>query len=78
MKKSKIKLPPDFDPAKFPHYSVQSSIYSLILSALHLSTHYEKWPGAEKRQAKLEKLLTRYLKTINDVQKVNKSHAKRH
>ena len=48
-----------------PHYSPQCPIYSLLFSALNLSMHYEKSPGAEERQTKLESLLKKYQKTCD-------------
>jgi len=33
-----LHIPPGFDPKQYPHYDLQSSIYSLLLSALTLST----------------------------------------
>lgn len=56
-------VPPAFDPSKYPHYSVQSSIYSLLLSALNMSEHYEKHPDAETRQKKLDDLVRDYQNT---------------
>ena len=53
------------DIAGLPHYSPQSPIYSLLLSALSLSEHYERLPGAQERQAKLESLLKKYQKTCD-------------
>jgi hypothetical protein len=61
------KLPPDFDPSKYPHYSVQSSIYSLLLSALNMSEHYEKYPDAETRQKKLDELVREYQDTCESL-----------
>lgn len=63
--KQPLRLPADFDPSKFPHYSVQTSIYGLLLSALNLSEHYEKFPSFEARQRKLEDLLKDYLETCD-------------
>jgi len=63
--KQPLKLPPDFDPAKYPHYSVQSSIYSLLLSALNMSEHYERFPNAEDRQKKLDELVRDYQDTCD-------------
>jgi len=56
-----LHMPPEFDPERYPHYSVQSSIYSLLLTALNVSDHYEKYPGAEGRQRSLEELITQYV-----------------
>lgn len=58
-----LSLPPDFDQAKYPHYSVQSSIYSLLLSALSMAEHYERMPGAQARQDKLDEVVKDYLST---------------
>lgn len=63
--RQRLKLPPSFDPSKYPHYSVQSSIYSLLLSALTMSEHYEKYPGAEERQKKLDELIRDYQETCD-------------
>lgn len=65
IEKQPLKLPPDFDPSKYPHYSVQSSIYSLLLSALNMSEHYEKYPNAEARQKKLDELVRDYQDTCD-------------
>jgi hypothetical protein len=59
--------PPDLDPTKYPHYDLQSSIYSLLLSALTLSVHYEKYPGTKERQQKLELVLKDYLESCNQI-----------
>ena len=58
-------LPPDFDPAKYPHYSVQSSIYSLLISALGLAENYERMPGREGRWEDLDTLIKKYLETCD-------------
>jgi len=63
--KQPLKLPPAFDPSKYPHYSVQSSIYSLLLSALNMSEHYEKYRGAAERQRLLDDLVRRYQDTCD-------------
>jgi hypothetical protein len=60
-----LRLPPEFDPNQFPHYSVQTSIYGLLLSALNLSEHYERFPNTEARQAKLEDIVKDYLETCD-------------
>lgn len=65
IEKQPLKLPPAFDPSKYPHYSVQSSIYSLLLSALNMSEHYEKYAGAEERQKLLDELVTKYQNTCD-------------
>lgn len=62
-----LRLPRDFDPSKFPHYSVQSSIYALLLSAMGLSEHYERYPEKEVRQRKLEEIMKDYLSTCNSL-----------
>jgi len=63
-----LHIPPGFDPKQYPHYDLQSSIYSLLLSALTLSTHYEKYPGVEKRQKDMEQLLKAYLETCKQIE----------
>ncbi len=63
-----LHLPEEFDPSKFPHYSVQTSIYGLLLTALNCSEHYEKFPGTEARQQKLEDLVKDYLETCDALQ----------
>lgn len=65
--KQPLHLPASFDPKKYPHYDVQASIYSMLLSALTLSTHYERFPGVEERQRKIELLLKDYLDTCNQI-----------
>ena len=60
-----LHLPAEFDPRKYPHYEVQVAIYSLLLSALNLSDHFEKLPGVEERQKKLESLVKDYLDTCD-------------
>lgn len=60
-----LRLPPEFDYSKYPHYSVQSSIYSLLLSALNMSEHYEKFPNSEARQKKLEDIVRDYQDTCD-------------
>jgi len=60
-----LKLPPEFDYSKYPHYSVQSSIYSLLLSALNMSEHFERFPSAEARQKKLEDIVRDYQDTCD-------------
>lgn len=62
-----LHLPSAFDPRKHPHYNVQSTIYSLLLSGLNLSEHFEKYPGFEDRQRKLELLIKDYLETCDAV-----------
>lgn len=57
--------PPDLDLDKYPHYSVQSSIYSLLLTALNLSERYEKYPGAEERQEILDDMVRVYQNTCD-------------
>ena len=63
--KQALHLPASFDPKMYPHYNVQASIYSMLLSALNLSEHFEKFPGVEERQRKLEDLITAYLATCD-------------
>ena len=63
-----VQAAPEFDPKQYPHYDLQSSIYSLLLSALTLSVHYEKYPGAEKRQKDLELLIKAYLETCKQIE----------
>jgi outer membrane biosynthesis protein TonB len=58
--KQPLRLPSEFDPKKFPHYDVQSSVYSMLLSALTLAVHHEKFPGAEERQKKIEAAMKDY------------------
>jgi hypothetical protein len=66
--KQPLRLPRDFDPSKFPHYSVQSSIYGLLLSALSLAEHYERFPNSEERRKDLESILKKYLTTCDSLQ----------
>ena len=61
------KVPPNFDPSRYPHYSVQSTIFSLLLSALNMSEHYERFPGAEERQRLLDRLVYEYQQTCEPV-----------
>lgn len=61
--KQPASLPPGFDPTGWPHYSVQGSVYSLLLSALSLSEHFERFPGAEERRKDLEVLILEYQAT---------------
>lgn len=63
--KQPLKLPANFDPRKHPHYSVQSSIYSLLLSALAMSESFEKFPGMEERQKELCILVKKYQDTCD-------------
>jgi hypothetical protein len=65
--KQPLHLPPQFDPRKWPHYNVQSSVYSMLLSALNLSEHFEKFPGYESRQEKLEALIKEYQSTCDPI-----------
>lgn len=65
--KQPLHLPAAYDPKKYPHYDVQSSAYSMLLSTLTLVTHYERFPGYEDRQKKLEGVLEEYLKTCNQI-----------
>lgn len=57
----------DLDLDRYPHYSVQSSIYSLLLSALNMSEHYEKYPGAEERQKSLDGMVRVYQDTCESL-----------
>jgi hypothetical protein len=59
------KRPADLDLDKHPHYTVQSTIYSLLLSALNMSEHYEKYPGAEERQQILDGIVRVYQETCD-------------
>lgn len=68
--KQPLRLPPNFDPRNHPHYSVQSSIYSLLLSALAMSEAFEKFPGAEKRQAKLSSFVKEYQDTCDPLKQL--------
>lgn len=65
--KQPLRLPAGFDSTKWPHYDVQNSVYCLLLSALNLSEHFEKFPGHEDRQKKLESLLKDYLVTCDQI-----------
>ncbi len=58
---------PTVDTDSQRHYQVQSSIYSLILTALNLSISYETYPNADKRRAKLDALASEYGSTCNQV-----------
>ena len=62
---SQLTLPTDYEQRKYPHYSVQSSIYSLLLSALSMAQHYERFPGEELRQELLAKLIREYQRTCD-------------
>jgi len=62
-----LRLPREFDSSKWPHYDVQNSVYCLLLSALNLSEHFEKYPGYDDRQKKLESLLKDYLVTCDQI-----------
>ena len=62
-----LHLPVAFDPRRYPHYNVQSSIYSMLLSALNLSEHFEKYAGFEERQRKLELVIKEYLETCDAI-----------
>src|SRR6267154_3362027 len=46
-----------FEPKNYPHYDVQSSLYSLLLTALTVAVHFEKIPGFQERQRKLEAVM---------------------
>lgn len=65
--KQPLHLPAAYDPKKYPHYDVQSSAYSMLLSTLTLVTHYERYPGYEERQKELEAVLEKYLVTCNQI-----------
>lgn len=69
--KQPLKLPSEFDPKKFPHYDVQVSVYSLLLSALTLSLHHEKFPGAEERQKRIEVAMKEYADTCDTLKSQN-------
>ena len=71
------KRPTDFDFAKYPHYSVQTSIFSLLLSALNMSEHYEKFPNAEIRLKKLEDLVRDYQDTCDPLKFTSSKTASR-
>lgn len=58
------RKPADLDLDQHPHYNVQSTIYSLLLSALNMSEHYEKYPGAEERQQILHRIVGVYQDTV--------------
>lgn len=58
-----FSLPPGFDPGTYPHYNVQSSIYSLLMSALSLAENYERLPGAEERMLLIERAIMAYQAT---------------
>jgi hypothetical protein len=62
-----IRLPPHFDFSKYPHYSVQSTLYSLALSMLNMSEAYEKYEGFEERQKLIEKLILTYQDTCDQL-----------
>ncbi len=62
-----LHLPVSFDPRKYPHYNVQISIYTLLLSALNLSENFEKYPDYEERQRKLELVIKDYLETCDAI-----------
>ena len=63
--KRPLILPPDFDPSNYPHYSVQSSIYSLLLTALNMSEHYERYPNVDIRRNVLENAVIVYQDTCD-------------
>jgi hypothetical protein len=65
--KRAFSLPDDFDPAAYPHFSVQISIYSLLLTTLSLAEHYEPVRGAEARQVKLDALFREYRDTCDAI-----------
>lgn len=55
------------DAEGYPHYAVQSSIYSLLQSALALSERLETHPGAEARQRELSRVVKSYLDTCETI-----------
>jgi hypothetical protein len=74
--KQPLSLPDDFDPTKYPHYSVQSSIYSMLLSALSMAEHYERLVGSEERQKRLDELVRDYLRTCDAIKiRASNGHA---
>ncbi|MGA2248604.1 MAG: hypothetical protein ABSH48_26920 [Verrucomicrobiota bacterium] len=60
-----LHLPVNFDPRKYPHYDVQKAIYSMLLSGLNLSEHFEKFPGFEERQRDMELIIKKYVDTCD-------------
>ena len=48
-----------------PHYSAQTSVFSLLLSALNMAQHYEQYPGLEHRQKLIETALKSYQATCD-------------
>ena len=62
--KQPLRLPKNYDPSRYPHYSVQTTMYSLLLSAMSMSETHERYPGFEVRQQKLESLLSDYHATV--------------
>lgn len=55
------------NPDDFPYYSVQCSIYSLLLSALNMSYNYEKVAGVAARVKKIEDLVVEYQDTCDQL-----------
>ena len=55
-----LGLPIGYDPAKYPHYGVQSPVYSLLLAALSMAEYHEKYPGFEERQRLLDNVVKLY------------------
>lgn len=68
--KQPLRLPANFDPRNHPHYSVQSSIYSLLLSALAMSEAFEKFPGLDERQRDLGNLVKKYQDTCDPLKQM--------
>jgi hypothetical protein len=65
--KQPLRLPPMYNPKTYPHYDVQQSVYAMLLSALSLANHFEKLPGLEERQKKLEAIMKEYLDTCENL-----------
>jgi len=61
--------PPQQYNEKYPHYPVQSSIYSLLVSAMNMSVRYEQRPGGRERQQALKALIADYEITCDQSQK---------
>lgn len=62
-----LHLPAAYDPRKYPHYDVERAIYSMLLSGLSLSEHYEKVTGFEGRQKRMEALAKEYLELCDSI-----------
>jgi hypothetical protein len=65
--KQPLELSDDYNPIKYPHYSVQGSIYSLLLTALSLGLHYEKYAGSAERHKKVESIMHEYQVTCDQI-----------